>query len=369
MLKVGVYNGAVCKNQIAKGEKMKSKNSNRLAWMLGAVIFVILACQTTGGTSSSSTPSSSTPGNPSNSSSSQSSDAPADLPSTRLDEAGDMDSLSQATAKSVTGGDAFVQGLYERPFNANTMDTYFPYLDIIETKGYKDDTWGYATITMAGTDKDGHLSAEYAVELDLNKDGRGDWLIRASNPSTTSWSTQGVQAWKDTDGDVGGNVAMIADNKPSGGDGYETLVFDQGQGNLPDGAWARIDPNDPKTIEISFKLSMLGSPSSYAMGAWAGTNIDPSQFDYNDHMTHIQAGDPNTGYPTYPIKQLAEIDNTCRLAIGFVPKGTEPGLCKTVQQQQAKQASCVPVIGIAAVPCQPKLVPVNPGNIVNPVNP
>ena len=93
----------------------------------------------------------------------------------------------------------------------------------------------------------------------------------------------------------------------------------------------RISPNDPKSVQIAFKLSMIGSPSSFAMGAWAGANIDPSMFDYNDHMTHVQAGDPNQGYPqVYPIKALAEIDNTCRLAIGFVPKGNEPGLCKTI---------------------------------------
>ena len=112
------------------------------------------------------------------------------------------------------------------------MDTYFPYMDIVGIQGFKDDTWGYLTITLAGTDKNGQLPAQFAAELDLNKDGRGDWLIRASNPSSTTWTTQGVQAWKDTDGDVGGVVPMVADNKPSGGDGYETLVFDQGKGNL-----------------------------------------------------------------------------------------------------------------------------------------
>ena len=209
------------------------------------------------------------------------------------------------------------------------MDTYFPYVDIVDVQGFKDDLWGYLTITLVGTDANGKLPAQYAAELDLNKDGRGDWLIRASNPSSTTWTTQGVQAWKDSDGDVGGNIPMVADNKPSGGDGYETLVFDEGKGNLPDGAWARISPDDPKTVQIAFKLSMLGSPASFAMGAWAGANIDPAHFDYNDHMTHADAGDPTPGYGVYPIKELAEIDNTCRLAIGFVAKGNEPGLRKT----------------------------------------
>ena len=321
---------------------MRSKNLNRLGWMLGMLILVLLACQGTGSVSNSSTPlsQSNTPSSPTQGATSQSSIVPVVLPATRLDQASDVNSSSMATAKSVSGGDVFVQGLYERPFNANTMDTYFPYMDIVDFQGFKDDTWGYGTITLAGADKNGQLSAEYALELDLNKDGRGDWLIRASNPSTTTWTTEGVQAWKDTDGDIGGAIPMIADNKALGGDGYETLVFDQGKGNLTDGAWARIDPNDPKTVQITFKLSMLGSPASYAMGAWAGANIDPSMFDYNDNLTHIQAGDPNQGYGVYPIKALAEIDNTCRLAIGFVPTGKEPGLCKNLVLGGSKPGTC-----------------------------
>ena len=271
--------------------------------------------------------------------------SPADLPSQRLDQNDDANSSSMATAKNVSTGDVFVQGLYERPFNANTMDTYFPYMDIVNISGFKDDTWGYAAMTLDGTDKDGHLSAEYAVELDLNKDGHGEWLIRASNPSSTTWTTQDVQAWKDTDGDVGGVIPIVADNNSSGGDGYETLVFDQGKGNLPDGAWVRISPNDPKTVQIAFKLSMLGNPSSFAMGAWAGANIDPSQFDYNDHLTHAQAGDPDQANPqVYPIKALAEIDNTCRIAIGFVPTTKVSGLCTLPAPAAAHGGGCVPSI-------------------------
>jgi hypothetical protein len=323
------------KIKIARGEKMKSKKLNRLAWMLGALLAVGLACQGTGSASNSGAPTSQssavTSSSPTQAATLISAMPPANLPATPLDQAVDPDSSSMATAKNVSSGDVFVQGLYERPFNANTMDTYFPYMDIARIQGFMDDTWGYLEITLAGADKNGQLPAQYAAELDLNKLGRGEYLIRASNPASSTWTTQGVQAWKDTDGDVGGVVPLLADTKPSGGDGYETLVFDQGKGNLADGAWVRISPNDPKTVQIAFKLSMIGSPSSFAMGAWAGANIDPSMFDYNDHMTHAQAGDPNQGYPqVYPIKALAEIDNTCRLAIGFNPKGNEPGLCKTI---------------------------------------
>ncbi len=269
---------------------------------------------------------------------------PVALPGTRADHSGDVDSSANAARKMVSSGDVFVQGLYERPFNATTMDKYFPYLDIVDIQGFKDDTWGYATITMVDKDSNDGLPGEYALELDLDRDGRGDWLVRASSPASTQWSMQGVQAWKNSDADIGGVAVMAADNKPRGGSGYEALVFDSGEGDLIDGAWARIRPNDAKTVEIAFKLSMLGSPSSYAMGAWAGTNVDPTMFDYNDHMTHAQAGSPNTGYEVYPLKDMAEIDNTCRLAVGFAPTGKEPGLCLTVQRQAQDESSkpCTP---------------------------
>ncbi len=299
---------------------MSSSNATRLVSIIAAVFLIsAAACQAKGSTGTNPTagPAASTPAA-----------VPVDLPAARLDQAGDVNSMANANLKQVSGGDNFVNGLYERPFNAKTMDKYFPYLDITNLQGYKDDTWGYATITLAGADSNGALSGQYAVELDLNKDGRGDWLIRASSVTSPQWSRQGVQAWKDTDGDVGGHIPVVGDNNPQGGDGYETLVFDQGNGTLTDGAFARVKPDDPKTVEIAFLLSMLGNPSSYAMGAWAGTNIDPSMFDYNDHMTHAQAGSPNRGDSVYPLNQLAEIDNTCRLAIGFKPTTVIPGLCE-----------------------------------------
>lgn len=269
---------------------------------------------------------------------------PVGLPAERSDQASDVDSSPNAYRKMVSGGDVFVHGLYERPFNRDPMDKYFPYLDIVDAQGYKDDTWGYASITVEKTDANGALPGEYAVELDLDRDGRGEWLIRVFAPSSTDWSRQGVQAWTETNGDVGGVAVMTADSKPRGGDGYDQAVFDEGKGNLSDGAWARVSPDDPKTMEIAFKLDMIGNPRGYAMGAWAGTNVDPAMFDYHDHMTHAQAGSPDPGYEVYPLKDMAEIDNTCRLTINFAPTGKELGLCATAAQREAEGGGqvCVP---------------------------
>jgi hypothetical protein len=172
----------------------------------------------------------------------------------------------------------------------------------------------------------------------------------ASNPSATDWTTQGVQAWHDGDGDVGGEHPVLADNA-NGGNGYETLVFDQNKG---DDAWVMVSDRDPKTVILAFKLSMVGNPESFAMGAWAGSDsLNPAMFDLNDHMTHIEAGSPLPDLYVYPLKQLAEIDNTCRMAIAFVPTGNEPGLCGTVDRPKPGDevtAGCTPTA--AGAGCQ-----------------
>ncbi len=315
---------------------MKLKLPARLFWVCGVLVVAALACQNTltPGGSATATPSGSG-GAQAPSPQGETAGAPGDLPAKRADQGGDVDSSTDAKHKAVPGGDIFVAGLYERPLNANTMDTYFPYIDIVNFQGYKDATWGYGAITLNNTDANGKLPAKYGVELDLNKDGRGDWLILASAPDSTTWTTQGVKAWTDTDGDVGGGTPMYADKNTSNGDGYEALAFDQGSGKNPDDVWVRIASGDKETIDIAFKLSMLGNPESFAMGAWAGTDaLDPSKFDFNDHMTHAAAGSPLLTYKVYPLKQLAEIDNTCRLAIAFPASGKVPGLCYVIQQQQ-----------------------------------
>ncbi|MFZ1040396.1 MAG: hypothetical protein WAN58_03655, partial [Anaerolineales bacterium] len=137
---------------------MKPQQSTRLVWVLLMLFLTIVACTETSkptavpnlAPTASSSPTTSTQPSPSPTAQGIS---PVDLPSQRLDQADDYNSSSMATAKNVPSGDNFVQGLYERPFNANTMDTYFPYMDIVHIEGFKDDTWGYLTITLAGTDK------------------------------------------------------------------------------------------------------------------------------------------------------------------------------------------------------------------------
>jgi hypothetical protein len=214
-------------------------------------------------------------------------------------------------------GDQFSHGEFERPYN--TDDVHFPYLDIREVTFYDTDpTWMYVVVGMVGTDENNALPARYGLEMDVDLTGKGTWLILVDNPSSTEWTTDSVQVWTDANGDVGGAKPMLTETGAESGDGYETLVFDQGSGDDPNLAWVRLSPDSPNSFEIAFKKSMLGT-SKYLISAWAGTSqLDPALFDINDHMTHEQAGAMNPELPDYfPIKGLSELDNTCRFEVGF----------------------------------------------------
>jgi hypothetical protein len=162
------------------------------------------------------------------------------------------------------------------------------------------------------------------------------------NPSSTDWTTDGVQVYFDDNSSVGDLTAMFADKGAPGGDGFEQLIFDQGKGDDTDSAWVRVSHDDANTIEIAVKRSLLDNPSVYMVNMWTGhSTLDPAMFDYSDHYTHDQAGaaDPSLEF-FYPIKALYEIDNSCRMAVGFQPTGAEPGLCPVSATPQPE--ACVP---------------------------
>jgi len=254
---------------------------------------------------------------------------PIEFPAERSSHAGDYDSSTTAAKNTAPGGDRFTLGRFERPFNANTMDVYFSQLDIVDTFVYQDDTWIFGRIQLNKLDSSSTVASKYALELDLDRDGKGDWLVLTSAPQSTDWSVVGVQVFEDTDKSVGGQSAMYTD-AGAGGNGYETTVFDSGTGNDADSARSRISPSDPNTVDIAVKRSVLGNPERYLINMWAGTSLlDPALFDINDHFSHEQAGAADKGLNIfYPIKQVFELDNSCKMAVGFQPKGNEPGLCE-----------------------------------------
>ncbi len=240
----------------------------------------------------------------------------------------DRNSSSTAPQHAANGGENFDANLYERPFNATTMDIYYPDLDIIKARLDRTGTWAYVEIETVGINPtNGKMNGNYGIELDLDVDGRGDWLILASNP-TSIWSTIGVRVWQDTNNDIGNDFPSRADH-PQKGDGYDLLYFDQGNNPDADIAWARISPKNPKIIQIAFKPSLIGNDNYFMWGAWTDQGVfKPEFYDYNDHFTHAEAGSPLPGLKQYyPLKALFEVDNTCREAVGFTLVGGEPGGC------------------------------------------
>jgi len=173
---------------------------------------------------------------------------PGELPEERVNQVGDHDASNTQTQRRAEAGDRFTLGRFERPFNAHIMDVYFPYLDIWDAHFYLDETWIYAVINLIGTDKAGGLPGRYAFEIDVDQDGGGDWLVMVIEPLSNEWSTNGVQVWFDSDNDVGGAKPVTADLQPES-NGYETLLFDQDEGEDPDLAWARITVQGTNTVQ------------------------------------------------------------------------------------------------------------------------
>ncbi|MGB9640452.1 MAG: SdrD B-like domain-containing protein [Anaerolineales bacterium] len=235
----------------------------------------------------------------------------------------------QGVSNQPPGGDEYLYNLYERPFNAQTMDIFFPDLDIREAKIGPDNTWMFVTIYLFGLRGDSNaLQGAYRLELDLDIDGRGDWLFEARAPFSEEWKVEGVRVWEDTDNDVGGEKPCYAD-PPQVENSYDRLVFDQGYNtDDPDAAWARYKPGTPPAVQIAFKYSLINNDDKFMWGVWADQGVDqPQWYDYNDHFTYEEAGSPFRSNRYYPIKLIAEVDNTCRWTYGFEPKGDEPCLC------------------------------------------
>ena len=75
-------------------------------------------------------------------------------------------------------------------------------------------------------------------------------------------------------------------------DGYETLVVSNGTGADPQAAWARQSPQDPNTLQIAVKKSLINK-TSFMFWAWTDFDLGKAAvFDYNDIFTAQQAGSP-----------------------------------------------------------------------------
>ncbi|MFZ1043620.1 MAG: hypothetical protein WAN58_20155, partial [Anaerolineales bacterium] len=244
----------------------------------------------------------------------------------------DVDSSGTASQHRAPYGDSYNINLFERPFTQKDM-TYMPNVDITTFQITADSTWYYVFITLIGDNPNDPANIDYGVEIDKDRDGFGEVLVWAQPPYQTQWTTDGIKVYTAPNYVVGGaspekSDANATTGAPYPGPGYQTVIFDQGQGNDPDLAWVRIDPKNPNTVDFAFKQSLAGP--SFMWGVWADAGLkNPGMFNYNDRFTNAQAGSPIGNSPYYPINAIYAVDNTCRAAYGFKPTGYEPLLCPT----------------------------------------
>ena len=246
----------------------------------------------------------------------------------------DVESDATAAEKRAPYGDSYDITRLERPFLQDM--TYNPNLDISTYMVGKDASFYYVSIALVGQDPNDPLGINFAVELDVDHDGFGDYIIWARPPFPTTWDTAPVQIYQDTNHDTGGLSAEKSD-APLKGDGYDKLVFNGGNGDAdPDMAWVRVNAGMPGLVQFAFKRSWSGDVFMLGVMADAGLK-DPKQLDYVDRFTFADAGSPIRGNKFYPLKALYAVDNVCRQAFGFKTTGYEPQLCPAQEPQPTKK--------------------------------
>jgi hypothetical protein len=240
----------------------------------------------------------------------------------------DFDTEPYAPQKKAIGGDEYFNNRWERPYTADTME-YLSDVDLIRVEMRITSPWVYITFEYKKPRAEGIGETMYGAEFDINKDGRGEYLIWGASPADGEWTTDGVEIWKDTNYDVGGATPQGANAPWDKGDGYDQNLFTEGVGDDPDLAWIH-QIEGGKKVQLAFKYSVLNNAAQFLWNGLADLGVrKPAWFDYNDHFTQEQAGSPlpiQTKF--YPLKEMWGLDNTCRDAYGFSPTGTEAGLCK-----------------------------------------
>jgi hypothetical protein len=234
--------------------------------------------------------------------------------------------------KKVKTGDEFYKNRFERPFTSVDM-AYLPDLDIVNFSITSDEKFFYIKISMVSLDKlTQSLKGSYGVEIDRNADGRAEILLTTRPPYTTEFTADNVAAYLDVNSDVGGGVINRPDTLAN--DGFETTIFDLSQGiypkDDPDLVWVRqTTDGDLPAVEIAFeKWIFKDGKESFMWSVLSSESvIDPAKLYYNDHFTAEQAGAANSDDPNYPIKDLAAVDNTCRVPLGLQATGKEPLGC------------------------------------------
>lgn len=206
---------------------------------------------------------------------------------------------------------------FERPVEEGGT-IFFPQLDIIESSFGQDENWYYTRILVfSEMVEDLVLDGIYALEIDVNLDARGDFLIIAAAPGLyppDEWHSNSVQVWFDSNDDVGGPTAVLVDPLFDG-DGYETLLVSSGLGNDPDLAFVKTSSEEPGLIEFGFKASLLGGVESFEWWVWAmREDVGAAKYDPVDF---------------FPQDTLFAMDNTCGWIFGSYLRNL-PNICEAI---------------------------------------
>ena len=251
-----------------------------------------------------------------------------DLPAEKINSFVTDFNSSDYAYEGATYGDQFFINRYERPFTRE-MAEYRGYLDIIKANLKYNPPWLYIEIFLA-KDLPASSNAIYGIELDLDKDARGDFLVLVPHPTSAEWTVEGVAVVQDTNDDVGGATPLLTEVLPDGwtGDGYDRILFQGGRGADPDLAWVRLDPEVPNSLQIAFKSDLVGT-SGFFWVVWADEGLqNPALADYNDQFTFEEAGSPYPEHRYHPIQEINLVDSTCRSWYMFEPVGDEIGVCQ-----------------------------------------
>lgn len=253
-------------------------------------------------------------------------------------------------------GDSYKLNRFERPFLQDM--TYVPDIDIHKFGVSEDQDWYYITIQLIGNDPNREPGINYGAEIDLNADGFGDYVIWARPPYQAGWDTSTVQVFQDSNLDGGGLSATQSD-AVFDGDGYDTLLFDGSmqENTDPDLAWVRWIAEEPAIVQLAFKKSWSGSAFMVGVVSDAGLK-DISKYDYNDHITSVEAGSSVRDNENYPLGSLYAVDNTCWEAYGLRSTGLEPKACQPIvpivkppsnrdsDDESVQAAACAPPVSV-----------------------
>ena len=139
---------------------------------------------------------------------------------------------------------------------------YLPDTDIQSAAISSDELFFYFTIELAGlSTATNQLGALYGIEIDVDKDGRGDFLFTASNPAK-DWSASETKSFADANKDMGGKTSLRADSSTnSKSDGYERVLASSSS------VFSRMDPSSEVTVQITVSKEMLGDATQFLWGA------------------------------------------------------------------------------------------------------